>query len=239
MSLDLNLVRLLTCFKLGFITPTLPERLTLARAKSLDHAAFLTLLVADEMQRRDGLSLERKLAAARFEERASLASFDWTAPVQVDRHHLDELFSLRFLANREHVIFVGRSASAGPSWISPWVWPPTAPATACSSAPTCYCARSTRRLNQQQSEDRYALIIERQPLVVTSNREVSEWVAPFADWPAMAAAGPSYRTGGVNVAVRQVLLFAPRVAQRPWRLKKAPCDVMRLSTGKSPDGFPV
>jgi DNA replication protein DnaC len=67
------------------------------------------------------------------------------------------------------------------------------------------------RLNQQQSEDLYALIIERHrrsSFVVTSNREVSEWVALFAD-PILANSaldrlasgahqlvieGPSYRT---------------------------------------------
>src|SRR2546430_11519715 len=32
---------------------TVPERLTLARAQQLDSVAFLTLLVADEVQRRD------------------------------------------------------------------------------------------------------------------------------------------------------------------------------------------
>ena len=40
------------------------------------------------------------------------------------------------------------------------------------------------RLNQQQSEDLYALIIERHrrsSFIVTSNRDVSEWVGLFAD----------------------------------------------------------
>ena len=67
------------------------------------------------------------------------------------------------------------------------------------------------RLNQQQSEDLYALIIERHrrsSFVVTSNREVSDWVTLFAD-PILANSaldrlasgahqlvieGPSYRT---------------------------------------------
>jgi hypothetical protein len=41
-TVDPDLLRLLKRLKLGMIAPTLPERLTLARAQSLDYAAFLT-----------------------------------------------------------------------------------------------------------------------------------------------------------------------------------------------------
>ena len=53
MNLDPDLVRLLKRLKLGQLVPTLPERLALARAQQLDYAAFLTLLLADEVQRRE------------------------------------------------------------------------------------------------------------------------------------------------------------------------------------------
>ncbi len=49
MSVDPDLTRLLKRLKLGQVLPTLPERLTLARAQHLDYAAFLTLLLADEV----------------------------------------------------------------------------------------------------------------------------------------------------------------------------------------------
>jgi DNA replication protein DnaC len=240
MSLDPDLLRLLKRLKLGPLAPTLPERLTLARAQSLDYAAFLTLLLADEVQRRDGLNLERKLAAAGFEERVGLEGFDWTAPIQVDRRHLDELFSLRFLANREHVLLLG-PVGVGKTFLAQALG--TAAVRAGHSvlfrradlllreldqarADHSYEAQFRRylapdllilddfgihRLNQQQSEDLYALIIERHrrsSFVVTSNREVSDWVALFAD-PILANSaldrlasgahqlvieGPSYRT---------------------------------------------
>src|SRR6266542_4080378 len=93
--------------KLGALAPTLPERLTLARAQQLDYAAFLTLLLADEVQRRDQQALERRLDLAGFEERAALEAFDWSSPVQLDRRQLQALFTLQFLARKEHVIFVG------------------------------------------------------------------------------------------------------------------------------------
>lgn len=107
MSLDPDLVRLLKRLKLGALAACLPERLALARAQELDHAAFLTLLLADEVQRRDQLTLDRHLAQAGFEERTSLDRFDWSAPLQLDRRHLQEVFSLQFLAQKEHVILVG------------------------------------------------------------------------------------------------------------------------------------
>jgi DNA replication protein DnaC len=104
---DPDLVRLLKRLKLGALAPTLPERLTLARAQQLDYAAFLTLLLADEVQRRDQRALERQLAQAGFEEVVTLDRFDWAAPVQLDRRHLQEVFTLEFLARKEHVILVG------------------------------------------------------------------------------------------------------------------------------------
>jgi len=69
--------------------------------------AFLTLLLADEVQRRDHQALERHLVQAGFEDRVTLDGFDWTSPVQLDRRQLQQVFSLEFLARKEHVVFVG------------------------------------------------------------------------------------------------------------------------------------
>lgn len=104
---DADLVRLLKRLKLGPLVPTLPERLTLARAQQLDYAAFLTLLLADEVQRRDQQALERHLVLAGFEDRVSLDTFDWSSPVQLDKRQLQHVFTLEFLARTEHVLFVG------------------------------------------------------------------------------------------------------------------------------------
>jgi DNA replication protein DnaC len=106
-ALDADLTRLLKRLKLGQLVPTLPERLALARAQQLDYAAFLTLLLADEVQRRDHQALERHLQQAGFEDRVVLDGFDWSAPIQVDRRQVQALFSLDFLRQHEHVFFVG------------------------------------------------------------------------------------------------------------------------------------
>jgi DNA replication protein DnaC len=107
MSVDPDLVRLLKRLKLGPLLPTLPERLVLARAQQLDYAAFLTLLLADEVQRRDQQALERRLLGAGFEDRVTLDDVDWSSPVNLDRRQLQQLFTLDFLARHEHVILVG------------------------------------------------------------------------------------------------------------------------------------
>ncbi len=107
MSVDPDLARLLKRLKLGPLLPTLPERLALARAQQLDYAAFLTLLLADEVQRRDHQALERHLDQAGFEDRVTLDDVDWSAPVGLDRRQLQALFTLEFLARKEHVILVG------------------------------------------------------------------------------------------------------------------------------------
>ena len=106
-SVDADLTRLLKRLKLGQVLPTLPERLTLARAQQLDYTAFLTLLLADEVQRRDHQALERRLIAAGFEDRVTLDDVDWASPVSLDRRQLQQLFTLEFLTRKEHVILVG------------------------------------------------------------------------------------------------------------------------------------
>lgn len=107
MTTDADLLKLMKRLKLGALAPTLPERLALARAQQLDYAAFLTLLLADEVQRRDGAALERRLEHAGFEERVTLDAFDWSHPVTFDRRRLQTLFTLEFLARKEHVLLVG------------------------------------------------------------------------------------------------------------------------------------
>ena len=102
-----DLVPLLKRLKLGALLPTLPERLVLARREQLDYAAFLEVLLTDEVNRRDHGRLERQVLLAGFEEVCRLEDFDWTAPITVDKRLLDAAFSLDFLRRHEHVLFVG------------------------------------------------------------------------------------------------------------------------------------
>ena len=98
---------LLKRLRLGYLLNTLPERLALARRDQLDYAAFLEIILADEVTRRDNRNMEIHLQQAGFEEVCRLEDFDWTAQVTLDRRLLDTVFSMDFLNRHEHVLFVG------------------------------------------------------------------------------------------------------------------------------------
>ena len=98
---------LLRAVKLGQLLPTLPERLTLARAHHLSHAQFLELILSDEVTRRDATSAARRARAAGLDAAMRLDRFDDTAKITYDRAVLDELFSLRFVADATNAIIMG------------------------------------------------------------------------------------------------------------------------------------
>ena len=107
MSVTAELKPLLKRLKLGAMMDMLPERLVLARRDQLDYAAFLQILLADEVGRRDNRNLEVRLQKAGFEEICRLDDFDWSAGVTLDRRLVDTAFSMDFLNRHEHVLFVG------------------------------------------------------------------------------------------------------------------------------------
>lgn len=246
MNFEPDLVALLRRLKLGKVLPTLPDRLALARAQKLDYAAFLTLVLADEVQRRDHLALERRLLAAGFEERVTLEHFDWSTPIQVDRRHLNELFSLQFLQEKEHVLFIG-PVGVGKTFLAQALG-----AAATRAAHSVLFRRADlllrelgqaradhsfeavfrrylapdllilddfglHRLTPQQSEDFYALVIERHrrsSFILTSNRDVSEWVGLFAD-PILANSALDRLANGAHQLVIEGPSYRAKLAPRP------------------------
>jgi DNA replication protein DnaC len=196
-----DLKPLLKRLRLGYILNTLPERLALARRDQLDYAAFLEIILADEVTRRDNRNLEIHLLAAGFEEVCRLEDFDWTAPITVDRRLLDAVFSLDFLNRHEHVLFVG-PVGVGKSFLSQ--------ALGYAAVRSGHSVRFIRadaffrtmartfispdllimddfglqKLTAQQSTDLYELIIARHrqsSFAFTSNRSVEEWLGLFDD----------------------------------------------------------
>ena len=102
-----ELRQLLRRLKLGQMTPTLPERLALARANDLSHAEFLELILSDEVTRRDATSAERRARAGGLDAAMRLDRWDATAKITYDRAVLDELFSLRFVTDATNAIIMG------------------------------------------------------------------------------------------------------------------------------------
>ena len=92
--------------KLGRCLDTLPERLALARTQSLPHADFLSLLLSDEVERRD-----RSSAVLRARRPSSIQACGSTPSadtgVVFDRELWNELCSLRFLDDARGALLLG------------------------------------------------------------------------------------------------------------------------------------
>jgi DNA replication protein DnaC len=106
-GVDAELKALLRKVKLGRCLDTLPERLTLARTESLPHADFLTLLLSDEVERRDRSSAELRARAAKLDTGMRLDTFSSDTGASFDRQLWNELCSLRFLDEARGALLLG------------------------------------------------------------------------------------------------------------------------------------
>jgi hypothetical protein len=70
-GIDPDLKSLLRRLKLGRILDTLPERLALVRANSLPHSDFLSLILTDEVERRDRSSAELRARTAKLDSHSA------------------------------------------------------------------------------------------------------------------------------------------------------------------------
>lgn len=75
--------------------------------EQLAHEPWLPALLEREERERARRSLERRLHSARLGRFKTLVDFDWDWPRKIDRALIEELFTLRFLADASNVILVG------------------------------------------------------------------------------------------------------------------------------------
>ena len=68
---------------------------------------FLSGLVTEEVSYKDRRGVENRIKSARFPVMKSLDDFDYAFQPSVDRKKLAELSSLRFIDNKENVLFLG------------------------------------------------------------------------------------------------------------------------------------
>jgi DNA replication protein DnaC len=104
---DADLRKLMRSLKLGRMLDTLPERLALARQQSLPHADFLSLVFADEVERRDRSSADLRSRTARLDPAMRIETFTGDSPVRYDRELWNELCSLRFLDDARGALILG------------------------------------------------------------------------------------------------------------------------------------
>jgi hypothetical protein len=96
----------LRTLKLGKLTATLPERLTLARQTSMPHADFLQLVLSDEVTRREAGSIALRARNAGLDPAMRTETWDPTAGIRYDQRLWNELVTLRFLDGPHGVLWV-------------------------------------------------------------------------------------------------------------------------------------
>lgn len=102
-----DLTGLLRALKLSGMKDTLPERLSLARTRQLGHAAFLELLLADEVSRRDARSALLRAQNAGLNPSMQLDSWNELDDLRYDRQLLSDLTSLRFVDAGHNTLILG------------------------------------------------------------------------------------------------------------------------------------
>lgn len=105
--IGVDLARILRTLKLSGIKDTLPERLALARQQHLGHAAFLELLLADEVTRRESRSAALRAAKAGLDPTMRLQTWDEHPDLTYDRQLWSDLTSLRFTEAHAGVLILG------------------------------------------------------------------------------------------------------------------------------------
>lgn len=109
MDIKQSLKTALKRMRLSGMLATLPDRLAYAKKTKLPYQDFLELVLQDEIDRRDQVSLQNRLQKAQFEEEQVFENFDWNAKVTFDRESVRDLFSLGFLDRKEDIIFMGQA----------------------------------------------------------------------------------------------------------------------------------
>lgn len=102
---DLN--QILRALKLSGLKDTLPERLALARHQKLGHAAFLELLLSDEVTRRESRSASLRAAKAGLDPAMRIQTWNEHPDLTYDRTLWSDLTTLRFAEAGTGVLILG------------------------------------------------------------------------------------------------------------------------------------
>ena len=78
-----------------------------AAQKHWTHVDYLARLIDGEAHRREQLSIQRRIAAARFPCVKTLDQFDWNWPKKINRTQVQNLFRLAFVPEKGNVVFMG------------------------------------------------------------------------------------------------------------------------------------
>jgi len=99
-----ELKNLMIYLRISGIGPTLPERISYAKAKKLSYEEFLELVLSDEVERREARALNIKINKAGV---SNLESYNWDTTTQYDRELVKKLFNLSFIEKKQSVLLFG------------------------------------------------------------------------------------------------------------------------------------
>jgi DNA replication protein DnaC len=102
-----ELRQLLRRLKLSPVLDTLPERLALARETHLPYQDFLSVILADEVERRDRTGAALRAKTARLDATMTIDDWDHTTAAVFDRDLWAELLTLRFIEAGHDLIIAG------------------------------------------------------------------------------------------------------------------------------------
>ncbi len=105
--IDHHLMGSLRKLKLGGFEETLDLRLAQAQKDDLSHLAFLTLVIQDEIERREAKKLAVRIQKASFEEEKTLEGFDFAFNPKIKRGAVTDLATCLFVERREHILIYG------------------------------------------------------------------------------------------------------------------------------------
>ena len=93
--------------KLHYMAENYDKTVQQALKEKWSHIDCLSSLVAGEAAARWDRSTQRRITMARFPVIKTFEQFRWSWPRNINRLNIQNLFHLKFIANKENVIFIG------------------------------------------------------------------------------------------------------------------------------------
>jgi len=103
----LSLKEQLKKLRLPGILDSFEARLASARENGLSHSEWLSLLLQDELQRRESCALESRLKKAKFEQEKTFEAYEITRYPLPMQHLIRDLMGGLYLQEHRHVLVVG------------------------------------------------------------------------------------------------------------------------------------
>ena len=93
--------------KLHYMAENYDKTVQQALKEKWSHIDYLSSLVAGEAAARWDRSTQRRITMARFPVIKTIEQFKWSWPRNIDRLGIQNQFHLKFIANKENIIFIG------------------------------------------------------------------------------------------------------------------------------------